>query len=289
MKPFNAIKLASKAVMFKLNEGKSDSTVVCEQSTAFDDIYSQYFTESIDAMLAKLSIREGQHILDLASNTSELIYQIAQKVGETGKVVAVNRSASMLQYTQNKATSGDLANILLVQSDVFPFLEEIANNSIDGIVCAWGFCHLKHDRFLQEVNRVLKPGGLIGLIDDRADSLKDISDIFMKVLIDYPDALIKNPIFNSPKDKDYLAKLLRKHHFHVRDAWNEQLIVPCNNGNEVAEYVVKVLDGEFINAFDPKLFPSVMQAFTGYADRYFTKGWNDPILHKFCAIIGTKI
>jgi ubiquinone/menaquinone biosynthesis C-methylase UbiE len=289
MKPFNAIKLASKAVMFKLNQGNADSTVVCEQRTAFDDTYSQYFKESIENILTKLSIREGQHILDLASNTSELIYQIAQKVGETGKVVAVNRYTSMLQYTQNKAISGDLANILLVQSDVFPFLDEIANNSIDGIVCAWGFCHLKHDRFLQEVNRVLKPGGLIGLIDDRADSLKDISDIFMKVLIDYPDALIKNPIFNSPKDKDYLVKILQKHHFQVQDAWNEQLIIPCNNGNEVAEYVVKVLDSEFMNAFDSKLFPIVMQAFTGYADRYFTKGWNDPILHKFCAIIGTKI
>lgn len=289
MKTFNLLKLVSKTVMFKLNQENSDSAVVSEQGTAFDDTYSQYFKESIEDMLAKLSIRAGQHILDLASNTSELTYQIAQKVGEKGKVVAVNRSANLLQHTQNQAISGDIANILLVQSDVFSFLDEISDNSIDGIVCAWGFCHVKHDKFLQEVNRVLKPGGLIGLIEDRADSLKDVSDIFTKVLIDCPDALIKNPIFSSPKDKDYLVKLLRKHHFHVQHAWNEQLVISCNNGNEVAEYVVKILNSEFINAFDSKLFPSVMQAFTGYANEYFTKGWKDPVLHKFCAIIGTKI
>jgi ubiquinone/menaquinone biosynthesis C-methylase UbiE len=289
MKTFNLLKLVSKSVMFKLNQGNSDSAMVCEQESAFDDTYSQYFKEIIEDMLAKLSIREGQHILDLASNTGELTYQLAQKVGEKGKVVAVNRSANLLQHTQNKAISGDLANILLAQSDVFSFLDEISTNSIDGIVCAWGLCHVKHDKFLQEVNRVLKPGGLIGLIEDRADSLKDVSDIFTKVLIDYPDALIRNPIFNSPKDKDYLVKLLRKQHFHVQHAWNEQLVISCNNGNEVAEYVVKILNSEFRNAFDSKLFPTVMQAFTGYADEYFTRGWEHPVLHKYCAIIGTKI
>jgi ubiquinone/menaquinone biosynthesis C-methylase UbiE len=288
MKTFNLLKLASKTVMFKLNPGDADPANGNDRLTTFDDTYSQYFHASIDDMLAKLSIPAGRYILDLASNTSEFTYQLARQVGETGKVVAVNRSADILQYTHSRAVAGDLANISLVESDAFAFLDEIPANSIDAVVCAWGFCHLKHDKFIKEVNRVLKPGGAIGLIEDRADSLKDVTDLFTKVLIDCPDALIKNPTFNSPKDKDYLVKMLHKHHFEVRSVWEDRLVIPANNGNEVAEYVFKILDGEFMSAFDSKLLPTVMQAFTSYANERFTKGWEDPLLHKFCAIIGTK-
>lgn len=289
MKTLNAIKLVSRFFMLKLNQVNSDSTVGYDAIAASYDTYSKYFEPSVAQMVEELPIKPGQYILDLACGTGIFTHPIAQKVGEQGKVVAVDLSIGMLQRNQENAAFQGLSNISFVPSDVCSFLSGISDNSVDGIVCGWGMSHMEHGQLIQEVQRVVKPGGFIGLIEDKANSLKDVADLFTKALIDYPDALIKNFSLNLPKNKDYLVKLLAKQRFHVQKAWEEEMVIPCHNGQEVAEYMLKSTDVGFVDALDEKLFPQVLQTFISDADERFAKGWEHPLLHKFCAIVGTKV
>lgn len=289
MKTLNAIKLVSRFFMLKLNQVNSDSTVGYDAVAASDDTYSKYFEQSIAQMVEELPIKPGQYILDLACGTGIFTHPIAQKVGGQGKVVAVDLSVGMLQRNQEKAAFQNLSNISFLPSDVFSFLSGISDNSVDGIVCAWAMSDMEHGQLLQEVQRVVKPGGFIGLIEDQPNSLKDVADLFTKALIDYPDALIKNISLNLPKNKDYLVKLLTKQRFQVQKAWEGEVVIPCHNGQEVAEYMLKSVNVGLVDALDEKFFPQVLQTFISHADERFAKGWEHPLLHKFCAIVGTKV
>jgi ubiquinone/menaquinone biosynthesis C-methylase UbiE len=277
---FNLVKLASKAILLKQTANinlREDSILKND-----DDTYSQYFENTIEKMLEKLPITPGEYILDLVCGSGEFTHRLAKKV-EYGKVVAVDISSRIASCK----LSLDFSNISFVKSDVFSFLSKIPKDTIDGIVCPWGISQLNHHKFIEEIRRVLKPGGFVGIIEDRSDSLKDVSDIFLKVLIQYPDALIKNVIMNLPKNKDYLIKLLRKN-FHIQDAWEGEVVIPCNNGYEVVEYLLKSADIGFADALDKKFLPQVMQAFVIHADKRFAEGWKYPVLHKYCAVIAIK-
>lgn len=288
MKAFNLLKLASKAITLELNQGNSDLTINYNTEANSYNAYSKYFEESVEEMVEKLPIKKGQYLLYIGSDIGEFIHRLARKVGEQGKVFAVNLSSGMLQDNQENVQCQGLSNISYVQSDIFSFLYEMSNNSVDGVVCAWSICYLEHSKLLQEVQRVLKTAGFTGLIEDKANSLKDIYSILLKVLIDYPSALNKKLKFNLPKDKNYLVKNLRKHSFYVQDAWEREVIIPCNSGTEIADYILQSADIGFLEALDKKLFPQFLQTFISYADQRFARGWERPVLHKFCAIVGIK-
>lgn len=292
MKGFNLLKLASRAVTLKLNQEKMDSVEdynIENIETNSYAPYSKYFEESIDKMVEKLPLKEGKHILYIGSDIGEFTCRLARKVGKQGKVIPINFSSSMLQCNRENAESEILSNSSLSQSDIFSFLFEIPDNSIDGVVCAWMICHMEHGKLLQEIKRVLKTGGVIGLIEDKANSLKDLSDVFIKVIINHPNMLIKKLKFNFPKDKDYLVKLLQKQGFHVQDAWEGEVNIPCKSGADVAEYMLSLADIGFLEVLNKKLFPQFIQTFISYADARFARGWKSPIVHRLCAIVGKKL
>jgi ubiquinone/menaquinone biosynthesis C-methylase UbiE len=283
-------RLIYRTAVLKLSNVNSNPTADYNTAAAsYDAYYSKYLGKGASELLEKLPIRSGQHILDLACGTGFFTHQLAEKAGKHGRVVAVDLSPGMLQRNQENAASQGLSNITFVESDALSFLSGISDNSIDGIVCGWGICYMEHGKFLQEIERVVKSGGFIGLIENKASSLKEVSDLFTKVLLDYPNAMIKNMVIHLPKDKNYLVKSFCKGSFHVQDAWEGEVTVPCKDGSEVAEYMVKSgASAGFLDALDKKLLPQVMQAFVSYADESFAKGRDVQVLHEFCALVATK-
>ena len=190
--------LIYRTAMLKLSNVNSDPTVDYNAAAAsYDAYYSKYLGQGALGMLEKLPIKSGQHILDLACGTGFFTHRLAEKLGKDGTVIAVDLSPGMLQCNQDNATSQGISNINFVQSDALSFLSGLSDNSVDGIVCGWGICYMEHGKFLQEIERVVKPGGFIGLIENRACSLKAISDLFTKVLMNYPNAMIKNMVMIS--------------------------------------------------------------------------------------------
>ncbi|MEH1924655.1 class I SAM-dependent methyltransferase [Nostoc sp.] len=282
--------LIYRTAILKLSNINSDPTADYNAAAAsYDAYYSKYLGQGALGMLEKLPIKSGQHILDLACGTGFFTHRLAEKVGKHGKVVAVDLSPGMLQCNQENATSQGISNINFVQSDALSFLSGLSDNSIDGIVCGWGICYMEHGKFLQEIERVVKPGGFIGLIENRACSLKAISDLFTKVLLDYPNAMIKNMVIHLPKDKNYLVKTFCKSSFKVQEAWDGEVSVPCKDGNAVAEYMIKSgASAGFLDALDKNLLPQVMQNFVRYADESFAKGQEVPVIHEFSALVATR-
>ena len=287
---FKFPKLIYRITKLKLANLNSNHTADYDKAAvSYDDYYSQYLGNSALTLFKKLPIKEGQVILDLACGTGFFTSKLATKVGKNGKIIAVDLSTGMLEKNQEKALSQNLSNIEFIQSDALSFLTNVPSNFLDGLVCGWGICYMNHSKLSKEIERVLKPQGFLGIIENRACSLKDISDLFTKALMDYPHAMTKNIEMYLPKNKDYLIKTFCKNNLKEKEAWNGDVTIPCTSGEQIADYMLKSgASAGFINALNPDLVPHVFQAFTQYADQQFES--KNPVLvkHDFCALLAIK-
>jgi ubiquinone/menaquinone biosynthesis C-methylase UbiE len=255
-------------------------------ATEYDAYYSKYLGVKALEMLGNVPIQTGQNIIDLACGTGFFTHRIAEKVGNLGQVVAVDISSGMLQCNQKNAADKTLSNISFVESDAIAFIKQLPDNSVDGIICGWGVCYLNHHCFRQEVERVVKSGGFLALIENRANTLKAVSDLFTKALLDYPEALIKKMIIHLPKDSNYLVKTFCQGKIKAVDAWDGEVQVPCQNGAEIAEYMVKSgASAGFLDALDKDLRPQVLQSLVNYADANFTNGKDIKVIHNYSVLI----
>lgn len=285
------LKLNYRTAMLKLSHTKSDPTNDYDNAAvSYDDYYSKYLVKGALPLLENLPIKPGQNIADLACGTGFFTHPLAEKIGTTGKIVAVDISSGMLQQNKDKAAVKSLSNIDFIKSDAHSYLQSLPSSSLDGVVIGWGVCYMNHEKLRRELERVVKPGGFIGLIENRACTLKDVFDLFTKVLIDYPEAMVKNMDLHLPKDNNYLVKAFCSNNFKVQKSWDDFVIVPCNNGDEIVDYMLKSgASAGFIDALDKSMISKVFQRFVEYANQRFAKGNEVLVKHDFSVLIGEKI
>jgi SAM-dependent methyltransferase len=118
-----------------------------------------YPTDAIDWLTEKLSIKPGRQIVDLAAGTGELTALLAD-VG--ADIVAVEPVASMRDRL--RARLPDIP-VLAGDAEELPF----ADKSMDVIVVARAFRWFDARRAMDEIARVVRPGGCLGLIWNARD------------------------------------------------------------------------------------------------------------------------
>jgi ubiquinone/menaquinone biosynthesis C-methylase UbiE len=99
----------------------------------------------------------GMKVLDLASGTGEPAITLAERVGESGRVTAVDQSAELLEIADSRAEKKDLRNFITRQADAhsLPF----DDGSFDLATCRFGVMFFADAQAaLAELRRVLKPG-----------------------------------------------------------------------------------------------------------------------------------
>lgn len=102
-------------------------------------------------------------ILDVATGTAD--FAIANLAAEPEKVIGVDISAGMLEMGRQKIRKAGLESrieLQLVDAEGLPF----ADNSFDAITVAFGVRNFENlEKGLQEMQRVLKPGGDLVIIE----------------------------------------------------------------------------------------------------------------------------
>lgn len=99
----------------------------------------------------------GMKVLDLASGTGEPGISLAERVGESGAVTAVDQSAELLEIAQARAEKKNLPNFTTRQADAHSLPFE--DGSFDLATCRFGVMFFDDAQgALAELRRVLKPG-----------------------------------------------------------------------------------------------------------------------------------
>ena len=109
------------------------------------------------------NVREGQQVLDIAGGTGDLALAFAKKVGITGQVVHTDINEAMLRGGRDRLLDAGVALPTLVcDAERLPF----ADGRFDVVSVAFGLRNMTHkDLALAEMNRVLKPGGKLLVLE----------------------------------------------------------------------------------------------------------------------------
>jgi ubiquinone/menaquinone biosynthesis C-methylase UbiE len=141
----------------------------------------------VDEVIAKLALKPGDVVADLGAGSGVFSLPLAQAVGATGKVYAVDVDQGLVDHIGRKAKAQNVTN-------VYPVLGKFGDPALPATDVDVAFLHdvLHHieDRpgYLKQAARYLKPAGRIAFVE--------------------PDA-VKGPHANDPKLQVTKADLQR--------------------------------------------------------------------------------
>jgi demethylmenaquinone methyltransferase/2-methoxy-6-polyprenyl-1,4-benzoquinol methylase len=109
------------------------------------------------------NLHEGDQVLDIAGGTGDLSMAFSKKVGKTGRVVHTDINEAMLRTGRNRLLDAGIALPTLVcDAEKLPF----PSNHFNVVSVAFGLRNMTHkDVALAEMNRVLKPGGKLLVLE----------------------------------------------------------------------------------------------------------------------------
>lgn len=123
-------------------------------SEKYNDHFSSLTSQSVAALLDAAEVNTGSRVLDVCTGPGVLA---AGAVSRGADVVGVDFSAAAIAVAEKNVPNG---RFQVGDAQNLPF----ANDSFDAVVCGFGIIHLPNpDKGLQEMCRVLRPGGKVAV------------------------------------------------------------------------------------------------------------------------------
>jgi len=131
-------------------------------------------------VLKEVGIKPGFHILDYGCGSGSYSVIVAELVGPTGKVYALDIHPLAVRQVQDIASKRRLTNVETICSDCATGLE---NAAMDVVLLYDIFHHLSDPQaVLKELHRVLKPDGILSFSDHHMKENEILSKITDKGL-----------------------------------------------------------------------------------------------------------
>lgn len=113
--------------------------------------------------LSMSDVREGDRVLDVASGTGDLARLFAKRVGPLGRVIMTDINEAMLSRGRNRMLDdGIVSPAVLCDAEKLPF----GDGLFDCVTMAFGLRNVtRKEMALQEMHRVLKPGGRLLVLE----------------------------------------------------------------------------------------------------------------------------
>jgi len=112
-----------------------------------------------------LPVREQLKVLDLGTGTGEAAFAILRESAAVSLIVGIDSAAHMVMRAQHKASAQGLTDHIVFHqaaAEHIPFADE----SFDAVTVAFGIRNMQHrSPVLQEIRRVLKPEGVLILLE----------------------------------------------------------------------------------------------------------------------------
>jgi len=113
--------------------------------------------------IGRANVRPGMRVLDIAGGTGDLALAFAGRVGPDGQVWHTDINSSMLQVGRDRLIDkGVLLPTVVCDAEHLPFPDAF----FDVVTVAFGLRNMTHkDQALQQMQRVLKPGGKLLVLE----------------------------------------------------------------------------------------------------------------------------
>ena len=151
----------------RVYRSKDDAKKAYDKMSRFYDYFAGVFEKKYrDMTLQQLSIGKGEQVLELGFGTGHCLTQIADSVGNTGKVYGIDISSGMLKVAGKRLERTGLLNrVELICGDAVKMPYE--NSKFDAVFMSFTlelFDTPEIPKVLNEIRRVLKPKGRLGIV-----------------------------------------------------------------------------------------------------------------------------
>jgi SAM-dependent methyltransferase len=109
-------------------------------------------------LVRELAPTRGDTVLELAAGQGDVGFEIAPVLGESGRLISSDFSPAMTEIARRRSAELRLTNVEHRTLDAEGI--ELADDSVDGVLCRWGYMLMPDPRAaLAETRRVLRSGG----------------------------------------------------------------------------------------------------------------------------------
>jgi len=128
-----------------------------------------------DDVLEEVNLKPGDHVLDYGCGPGAYVPGTAKRIGAAGKLYALDIHPLALQKVQNLAQKQHLTQVHTICSNC---KTEMPDNSVD-VVLLYDIFHMlsEPDAILAELQRILKPDGILSVNDHHISETAIISGI----------------------------------------------------------------------------------------------------------------
>lgn len=172
-------------------------------------------------------------ILDFACGTGYISKSLIERNIDC-EITAVDFSDKMLENLRNL----DDGRIKIINSDGIEFLKN-TNEKYDAIFFGWALSYFNYKDLFKLFKRVLNPEGIVGIITNTLGTLSGIEEIFMRVMSDNYEEVMK-PMdirFNLPKGKEGLVKWFEGYGFKRIEADEGEVKVLFNSPELLLKWI----------------------------------------------------
>ena len=114
-------------------------------------------------IVGEVGLREGFHVLDYGCGPGGYVKPLAELVGESGRIYALDVNPFAIKMVQRIAAKNHLDNVEMILSD---WDTGLPDNIVDAVLLYDVFHDLTdHNSVLEELHRVLKPNGVLSFSD----------------------------------------------------------------------------------------------------------------------------
>ncbi len=156
-----------------------------------------------DLLLYILHLQPGMTILEVGCGPGALSRKLAKWLGDSSKVVGIDRDSDFIEYARRKAGELGVMNVEYVEGDALSLPFE--DNSFDACVSHTVVEHVPNTEFLSEQKRVCKDGGRVSVLFSAAD----------KAIVSIPE--------KSPQITDREKELWKVFEFYLNKANDEYI------------------------------------------------------------------
>ena len=195
----------SRAVL-RVTRTKAQAKASYDRMSSVYDYFSGVFEQKYRNMaLQRLNITRGETVLEIGFGTGHSLKQMAEAVGEEGKVYGIDISSGMLDVSRRRLEKAGLwGRVELTCDDALKM--PYADNQFDAVFTSFAlelFDSPEIPKVLAEIRRVLKPNGRLGVIsmlkEEGSPKLQQLYEWLHQKLPQYVDC---RPIYVTQSIKD---------------------------------------------------------------------------------------